>query len=217
MLLVSRKALVCSFAITTRNLIVKYMIPICPFNRDAFLHAEVARLVGRWQVGVAFETGTFRGHTTIALSLLCELTYTAEINEESYDRAAELFELAYERGDIIADLGTSPEIIRASIPEITGLRVLFYLDAHWEDYWPLLDELKVIAELSAPPPVIVIHDFKVPDRPDLGFDSYGDQDLDYDYIRQSLTQIYGENGYDFHFNRVAIGAHRGVIFIEPKY
>jgi hypothetical protein len=92
------------------------MIPICLFNRDTFLHAEVARLVGRWQVSVAFETGSFRGHTTIALSLLCERTYTAEINQESYARATELFELAYERGDIIADLGTSPEIINPLSP-----------------------------------------------------------------------------------------------------
>jgi len=193
------------------------MLSITPFNGDGFLHAEIARLMGKWKVEVAFETGTHHGHTTIALSQLCDRTYTAEISEENHTLACELFDLACERGNIIANLGSSPAVIEAALPEILGARVLFYLDAHWETYWPLLDELATIRKLKAPPPIIVIHDFKVPDRPDFGFDRYLDKELDFDYVRGSLDLIYGEEGFDYHFNRIAAGAHRGAIFIEPKH
>lgn len=192
------------------------MLPITPFNRDTFLHAEIARLIGKWHVQVAFETGTYHGYTTLALSLLCELTYTVEINELHFARACAFFDGIGERGQIISDCGSSQVILEANLAELSGKRTLFYLDAHWGHYWPLLDELKAIAKLDAPPPVIAIHDFKVPGRPDLGFDSYDGQDLELAYIEKSLKAIYGDEGYDFHYNSIAIGAHRGVIFIEPK-
>jgi hypothetical protein len=95
---------------------------ITPFNRDSFLHAEVARLIGKWQVSTAFETGTYRGHTTIALSLLCENTFTVEINEESYNRACQLFELSGVLGNIVADLGPSPESLLTNLPALAGKR-----------------------------------------------------------------------------------------------
>lgn len=192
------------------------MLPITPFNRDTFLHAEIARLIGKWRVSVAYETGTNHGHTTLALSMLCELTYTAEISAEYFERACELFDGVGERGQIIAECGSSPAILEANLPKLAGLRTLFYLDAHWQSYWPLLDELRVIAKLDASHPVIAIHDFKVPGRPDLGFDSYDGQDLEFSYIEDSINAIYGEAGYELHYNRLAIGAHRGVVFIEPK-
>jgi hypothetical protein len=181
------------------------MIQITPFDGDTLLHAEVARLVGKWGVDVAFETGTYHGHTAVAFSLLCERTFTAEIDQENYSRSCELFESVHERGNIFAVHDTSPKALKMNLS-----------DAHWESYWPLLDELKVISELDAPLPVIVIHDFKVPDRLDLGFDSYAGQDLDFDYIRESLESIYGSEGYNHHFNILSIGACRGVIFVEPK-
>ncbi|YCM42874.1 hypothetical protein V2O64_16315 [Verrucomicrobiaceae bacterium 227] len=147
------------------------MIPITPFDRDTFLHAEIARLVGKWGVEVAFETGTYHGHTTIALSLLCERTFTAEIEEKNYSRACDLFELVYVHGNIIANHGNYPEIIEMNLSDISESRTLYYLDAHWGGTWPLLDELKIVSEQDGPAPIIVIHDFKVPNRPDLGFDS----------------------------------------------
>jgi len=130
------------------------MIQITPFNGDTFLHAEVARLVGKWGVEVAFETGTYHGHTTIALSLLCERTYTAETEQENYSLSCELFELIHERGNIVAVNDSSPKALEMNLTKISGTRTLFYLDAHWESYWPLLDELKIISEQDAPPPVI---------------------------------------------------------------
>lgn len=45
---------------------------------------------------------------------------------------------------------------------------LFYLDAHWYDYWPLPDKIRIItAKLENA--IIIIDDFEVPDRPDFKF------------------------------------------------
>lgn len=46
----------------------------------------------------------------------------------------------------------------------------FYLDAHWNDYWPLRDELSVVLSLDRA--IVVIDDFEVPDHPEWGYDIY---------------------------------------------
>jgi hypothetical protein len=48
---------------------------------------------------------------------------------------------------------------------------LFYLDAHWYDYWPLQDEVKTISKLSQF--VILADDFKVPGKPQFENDNGG--------------------------------------------
>lgn len=49
----------------------------------------------------------------------------------------------------------------------------------------MLDE---IAEIRRGTGVIVFHDMVVPFRPDLGFDTYGGQPLDYRYVCPALTE-----------------------------
>ena len=190
------------------------MQPIIPFDRDSFLHAEISKLVERWGVDVIYETGTYRGFTTIAFSLMCEKTFTVEVNQDNFEGACALFESIHERGEIIADRGSSAEVLQHTIAEAEGKRALFYLDAHWETEWPLLAELDAISNSVGPKPVIVIHDFKVPDRPEFGFDSYQGSDLDLDYVTDGLTSIYGDD-WNYYYNRFSIGAHRGVLFVEP--
>jgi hypothetical protein len=75
-----------------------------------------------------------------------------------------------------------------------GPRPLFYLDAHWQSYWPLRDELKHIGA-SGLPATIVIDDFEVPGQPQFGFDVDGGGEIteglkcNLDYIRQALSPV----------------------------
>jgi hypothetical protein len=62
----------------------------------------------------------------------------------------------------------------------------------------------------------MIHDFKVPDHPELGFDSYDGQDYEWDWIEGHVEAIYGKDGYIKSYNTDAVGAKRGVVVIEPK-
>lgn len=69
------------------------------------------------------------------------------------------------------------KLIKKSSPDMLGfLREqnsygklpFFYLDAHWYDYWPILDEMRIIKSL--PGAIVMIDDFEVPGRPELGYD-----------------------------------------------
>ena len=65
-------------------------------------------------------------------------------------------------------------------------------------------------------PVIIIHDFFVPDKNGgavFGFDKYGDQKLDLDYIKDFLNEIYGEGKYDYYYNSESDNVGQGVIYI----
>ena len=100
---------------------------------------------------------------------------------------------------------------------LRGLKgnILLYLDAHWFNSWPIIDELNQIAILGIKP-IIVIHDFFVPKCPNLGYDTYKGQKLDFQYIKPSIEKIYGISGYKYYYNSKAGGANRGVIYIMNK-
>ena len=93
--------------------------------------------------------------------------------------------------------------------------VLLFLDAHWESHNPLLEELQIIKDKGMKP-VIAIHDFFVPEHPELGFDSYAGQDYNWEWIASSIESIYGADGYKYFYNSEAEGMKRGVVFIMPK-
>ena len=94
--------------------------------------------------------------------------------------------------------------------------VFFYLDAHWYNYNPLLDELKVIAKYNMNKSVIAIHDFKVPGK-DFGYDKFPDgKDYAWSNIQKYIEDIYGKNKYDVMYNEKTSGVNRGIIFIIPK-
>lgn len=188
--------------------------PYNPFSSDPLNHAEVARLIGKWSVEAAMETGTYHGHTTLALSFLCEFVVTAELDPLKAATAETLFQSAG-RHNIRLIRKSSLDAIAEVRDELKNHRSLYYLDAHWNDYWPLLDELKAIASITGPKPVIVIHDFQVPGHPDLSFDTYKGVSLNLDYVSLALDEIYqGRNS--IHYNALAFGSRRGVLYVEPE-
>ena len=69
-----------------------------------------------------------------------------------------------------------------------GHDTIFFLDAHWNDYLPLLEELEAINRFDLHP-VIAIHDFKEPTG-QLGYDSYNGHDICLSYIKEKLDAIY---------------------------
>jgi hypothetical protein len=94
--------------------------------------------------------------------------------------------------------------------------IFFFLDAHWEKYWPLLDELKIIKKKNIKP-VIAIHDFYVPDEngnAKFGFDSYNGQNLNFEYIKSDIEEIYGKN-YEIRYSAQPT-INSGLIYIYPN-
>ena len=185
------------------------------YEGDSFIGHEIKSLVQRFGVSIIFETGTFLGATTKKLAELAPV-YTVEIVPENFEKACANVGDS-NKNYVKLKLGNSVDLLKEWLPNFRLKQdsCLFFLDAHWNDYCPLLDELKVIAE-NGLKPVIVIHDWKVPGRPDLGFDSYKGQDYTFEWIQESMEKIYGVDGYSYHYNDQAEGAKRGVIYLYPK-
>lgn len=182
------------------------------FEGDVYLRTYFEILVDQHDIKAIIETGTYLGSTTVKFAEIVDKVFTIEIKKEYQDKA----KVKFEGKNIESFLGNSAHVLPKVIEKVNGLgNILFFLDAHWNDYNPLLHELKIIADAGLKP-VIAIHDFKVPDRPDLGYDSYKGQDYDFNWIAASLNAIYGHGGFTYFYNETATVGKRGVIFIEPK-
>lgn len=185
------------------------------YEGDSFIHEELKKLVKKFYISLAIETGTFMGATTKRLSELVDLVVSVEANEENYNKSKEN---CIQLKNVKLIFGNSAEVLPSLVSRLSPHQshcILFYLDAHWEKYCPLLDELRAMADFKLKP-VIFIHDFKVPGRMDLGYDCYANQVFDFNYIKSSIERIYGPDGYGFHYNSQAEGAKRGCIYIYPK-
>jgi hypothetical protein len=180
------------------------------FNGDSFIEREVLRLVQRHGIRTIVETGTYRGETTKALAQMAPQVFTIEIDPLYWQESSHLDAL----GNVRRIRGDSPVVFEELLPALER-PVLFYLDAHWREHSPLLDELGVIAG-SRQKPVIVIHDFLNPDHPEFGYDAWDIGVYRMELIASVLKSIYGPGGYVYHLNSEAQGLRRGIIYIEPQ-
>jgi hypothetical protein len=164
------------------------------FNYAPELTTFFALLKRDYYIDTVVETGTFMGGTTNLFSMLFNQVHTIEIVESSYLRAVENFA---RHPHVKCHLGSSEIVLRKLLPTLIGSRVLFYLDAHWESHWPLLEELEEISKTHADNCIIVIDDFKVPGRGEIPYDAYGPHECSYEYIQNSLQKIY--SSYSWHY------------------
>lgn len=179
------------------------------FEGDTFAKERMHEIIK--DVDVVIETGTYRGATTKHFSKWCKDVYTIEVKEENFNEAKKT--LAGTKVKMY--LGSSEKVLDTICPKVKGKKVFMLLDAHWLEYNPLLDELAVIAKHGLKP-IIAIHDFKVPGKPELEFDSYGEIVYEWAWIEQSIINIYGKDGFTVEYNSQATGAKRGIIYVFPK-
>lgn len=176
---------------------------------DKYLQEELYRLIDTYNVDTIIETGTYKGWSTNVLAKTGKKIITIEINPELHNSAKDF---NYDHSNIEFYLGSSQEIIDNIIPKNSNNKYLFFLDAHWGEYWPVLDELRVIKEKGLKP-VIIIHDFYVPDKngtAKFGYDQYKNQPLDYAYVKLNMDELY-ENDYTHYcIEESEIGAGVGV-------
>lgn len=162
---------------------------------DRHLKVELDKLIQQFNIDTIVETGTYKGWSTNVLAQTKKKIITIEVNEELYNHAKKFNS---EHENVTFYLGSSQKVIDDVIEAQSSNKILFFLDAHWGEYWPLLDELKVIHKKNINSPIIIIHDFFVPDengKAKFGYDKYGDRILNYEYVKSHIDQIYGENKY----------------------
>ena len=183
------------------------------FNGDFNVANEFLKLKEEFDVSKIVECGSCVGGTTKWMGANFENVISIEINEDFRNICLERIKGL---DNISSILGNSTEHLSSILGNCQDNTIL-YLDDHWQEYFPLFDELKKIKE-SGIKPIIVIHDCKVPDEPKLGFDSYNGVDISYDNIKPYIEDIYGVDGYEYYYNsdEKSTEVKRGLIYIKPK-
>ncbi len=142
------------------------------FHGDPQYQGMVDELLGSLQVTDFVETGSFLGRSTafVAQRWPGVQVHSTEIN-------AGFFQTAQRR------LGEMPNVHLHhchSVQFITDLiqsgrlgeLPVFFLDAHWEEDWPLPRELELIRQ-GCERAIIIIDDFRVPAQTQFSYDDYG--------------------------------------------
>lgn len=185
------------------------------FNGDTFIQAEIRKIVNEFGIKTIIETGTYQGNTTLDFATMVKKVFTIEVNETYYNLNIKKF---IGKSNIVTIRNSSPKGIEQIISGKYGIvekPILFYLDAHWGAYNPLLDEFEMIKNFNLKP-IIAIHDFKVPDK-DFGFDKFSDgTPYTYEFIEPHIKKIYGTTKFKYYYNDQATGSNRGIIYITPE-
>jgi hypothetical protein len=183
------------------------------FNTDLKLAERFLYFKKKYEIKVAIETGTYHGDTTKWLAENFDKVYTVEYDRRYLDIAKNQIS---NYSNIHSYLGSSTDYLGKFLEESKDSSIIIFLDAHWYAN-PVLKELDRIRE-SGLKPVLAIHDFKVPERPDLGYDEYANQGIVYEWewIREKIESIYGKEGFDIEYNTYSGQNMRGCIFIIPK-
>lgn len=164
------------------------------FNMAPELGPFFASIRRDYHIDTVIETGTFKGGTAVLFSLLFDRVHTIEISQEFYQQATENLT---DYPNVHCHLGSSEIVLREILPTLKDKPLIFYLDAHWENHWPLLEELEEISKTHKDNCIIVIDDFKVPGRKDIRYDKYGNHECSYNYIKDQLNKIY--SAYEYHY------------------
>lgn len=198
------------------------------FNADVITELEIIHLLKHLDIDIAVETGTSYGSTSLVLSDIVKQVYTVELKEDVYKETKEKLSRCK---NINFYLGSSEKMLETIFHDIKKYKdnsiinkilsivkdenekkeikqlipvdhIFFYLDAHWYDYWPILDELEIISKHYKDRAIIVIDDFKVPNR-DFGFtiDYNTGNVLDFKYIQDKIEKVY-PNGYTYWYDDI---------------
>ena len=187
-----------------------------PAFADQELYDNTIQLINKFKINKIYETGSYVGKSALILSRIDTniKVFSYEINPQYYGLAVRTCngQSNVLIRNISSQIGLKEDIVEADN------NTLLFLDAHWEEYWPVLDELEVIINKKLKP-CILIHDFFVPDengKAKFGYDAYKDQPLSFEYIKQKIEQIY-QSDYSYFYSQKGGMDVRGVIYIYPTY
>lgn len=162
------------------------------FNCDNIITNQINEIIKRFNIKTIVETGTYTGVTTKWFAENSEKVYTIEIDESVYNYATD----NNNHVNIEFYLGSSEEHLPTILEKINKDEfILFYLDAHSKEC-PIKKELEIIGKYFKDNCIIIIDDFKVPNRP-FQFDIYENFDLNFILIEDSLNHVF--TNYNFFY------------------
>lgn len=154
--------------------IQKRFFPSTPLHGDLILHKIFKMLSKELKPTCIVETGTYLGlgSTLFFAKNNPDLKiYTCEINKKYYLEAKKNLR---KFKNVYLYHKDSRKFLKFLIEKnVLGERPLIFLDSHWENDFPLGEEVKIISEKIASC-VILIDDFKIPKDSRFRFDDYGE-------------------------------------------
>ena len=115
-----------------------------PFAGDVITEYEFIKLKNKFNVKNVVETGSYVFSTTKWFGENFQTVYTYETNEHFYN-------VGIEKTKDFNNVNSFLENSLIGLPNLQGKLsdpTIFFLDAHWGDYCPLLDELDIISTLN---------------------------------------------------------------------
>ncbi len=186
------------------------------YSLDPIMVDDTLRIKQKFNWNTFIETGTDKGESVRVLSNFFDKIYTCEIEEERW----KYYDDILQKENVNIMKGSSIECLPKFFEEIGHGNFFLYLDAHWNGNWPILDELRLVADWGYKP-VIIIHDFE--NELGFGFDRYrkdGDSVeylLNFDYVKDSIEKIYGKDEYIFETNKESLNPIKiGCAYFYPK-
>lgn len=185
------------------------MIENFAFNYDSIVQQEIEKIIKTFSIKTVVETGTYVGHSTAFFSKCGCNVHTIEVNSKFYNSSVENLK-NYE--NVKCYLGSSIGVLPSILDSLDKNLTLFYLDAHWEDNWPLLEEIKMIGNLFKDNCIIIIDDFVVPNRK-LQYDIYKNIKNDINFISPILNETFTD--YIYYYNDKS--NHNGSLYMNDCY
>lgn len=140
-----------------------------PFHGDGRWQ-ELVTLFAKLPITSCVETGTYHADTTLYFAKVFPniSVYTVELAGEYYRESA--WRLRDSKNVTLIRDSSPRALERLTREHRLGGLTLIFLDAHWYDYWPILDELRELAPVSKA--IIMIDDFEVPGKEWFQYDVY---------------------------------------------
>lgn len=178
---------------------------------DGYFLMKIKEIIEKYNINTIVETGVDRGDSCVVFAQLVENVISIEISDESINYTRNRL-LDYGLDNVTLIKGNSPIVLLELMRNLEVNKTLFFLDAHWGAYWPLLDEIDTISRNKG---VIVIHDVQVPNKPEFGYDTWGGNILNYDYVKEALSKWSKNHKYEYsqfydHENP------RGTLYVYPN-
>jgi hypothetical protein len=153
-----------------------------PMNGQTARLEIVREIIEKCGIKYIVETGTFRGGTTEWFANFGIPVSSVELNKKFAFFARRRLRRFRQVNVVQANSVDGLKSLVAAGRINHDTNTLFYLDAHWNEYLPLADELSLVRK-HARRSVIVVDDFRVEDDEHYGFADYGpDKVLATDYL-----------------------------------
>jgi hypothetical protein len=154
------------------------------FNQQFVRSSLFLDLIFQLRLDTFWETGSFGGGTSLLMAAQTNLPiFSCETIPDFHTYVQAVLRPFGHR--VHAYLEDSRAFLSRMVVEQPTARPFIYLDAHWYEDLPLLEELRIIVS-TMNEYVIAIDDFRVPFDEGFSYDLYNEQALDWEFIKPTV-------------------------------